>query len=687
MSCLFHRLWAIVASVSLLAVTSPSAAQHQVIDLNGDWYFALDPVDEGEQYGWNSVPENWDGMAPIASEKWDTVTVPHDFLSDPRYEWTGTVWYRKSIQVPDGGDEAVYRLQFERVATKCDVWVNGKKMGSHQGAYTPFELDISQVVRPGRYNHLAISVSNRREIGDIPGPRLATDSHNQIVAWLNYGGILAPARLAISSPVYVVNQKVDANPVLPEGSAELTITALLRNGSSKPKSVKVGCAVSRDGEPSKAIQNGIPQQIIEINAKDQVSVEFRCALAKENVDLWSPDTPELYISKISVASEGGKNHSRSNTFGIRTIEVKGTRLLLNGEQIRLAGANRVEGHPETGALEPPEIVDLDMGLMKRAHLEMHRLQHYPVSQQMLDWADRHGMLIVCEAPCWNLHPAELSDARYRSNFTAQFTEMIQSSWNHPSVIAWSVGNEYESWTAEGVDWTRTFAALAKQLDETRPTTFPAVNHAPGQDAPSLERRSMHWVDFISLNQYSSVDTAARNLDLIHQRWPNKPVMLTEFGRRIDQVSAEQRIQHFQGMLKVVRDREFVAGMSYWSFNDYRSRYPGTNANGYRPWGIVGPNREPRSLYYTMKQELAPAFIKIIQKEPLVVEVQARQEFPSMTLRNYLVRAIDSEAQQLGRTTVPTLKPGDSTLIELDVVGGARVQLVRPTGFVSTEIGI
>ena len=684
---MIHNRTAVTAIVCCLVVAGAATAGDVVVDLDATWNFALDPGEKGEHYGWNAVPEDWDGAHWLNVSGWDKVAVPHDYLSDPRYHWTGVAWYRKSVDTPDGGPGAVYRLQFDRIGSKCDVWVNGHHAGHHNGGYTPFEFDISDLVRRGRYNHVAIKVDNRRAVGDNPGPRMNAKPAAQLIPWLNFGGILRSTRLVVSPAVYVERQKVATTPTLPHGPAAVSIAAFVRNTSSAEQSITIGVELASDDDGDSIIAGDPPSRRVTVPPSASHVVEFQLSIGEDQVRLWSPDSPALYRSRIRVTANDDESgeHVHEDTFGIRSIDVRDGHFLLNGEPVRLAGANRAEGHPDFGGLEPSEVVDHDLGLMKRAHLELHRLQHYPPSRDVMDWADRNGMLVIVEAPSWGLGPTELSDERYRSNFKAQLTELIESNWNHPSVVAWSVGNEYQSWTAEGVDWTRTFDSVCKHLDSSRPTTFCALGYAPSSGSPVSERRSMHWVDFVCINFYTSGKHAGQVMDQIHERWPDKPILISEYGKRADQATEAQRIAHFHDTLTAVRSRDFVMGLSYWSFNDYRSQFPGTNVSGYRPWGIVGPDREPRELYSVMQSELAPADVKVVQQSPLRIEVSSRSDFPTMTLRDYRARLLDSSGETVEETGVPTLEPGESTTVEFAAANFSRVQLIRPTGFVCAEL--
>jgi beta-glucuronidase len=134
----------------------------------------------------------------------------------------------------------------------------------------------------------------------------------------------------------------------------------------------------------------------------------------------------------------------------------------------------------------------------------------------------------------------------------------------------------------------------------------------------------------------------------------------------------ERVKHLQNAMAAFRQCDFVIGASVWTFQDYRSRFPGTNANGYRPWGLVGPQREIRGMYAAWQEEFAPAVMERVGGT--TIKVTARNNFPSYTLRNYVVRC-NGQAVSLR-----TLAPGESQEISFDT-GAGEVELVKPGGFV------
>lgn len=672
------------------AAESPAIPSVAEVSLDGEWFFALDPLRRGEEHGWNLPPKGWSGDTPLSLKDWDRAITPHDYLSDPRYEWTGVAWYRRSFATPVLREGEVCRLRFGRVASKCEVWINGKKAGAHVGGYSPFELEVTRLLTAGAMNHVAVKVDNSWEIGDIPGPRMGDVPNHQMYVWRNYGGLLRSVSMVVSPAIFVANQKVETKRSSTTNGVEVTTTVFLRNGSTSSRSAKVKVAISGRGDSdgrAAPLAEAAPLEV-RVPAGGAATAVLTASLPESTVQLWSLDSPTMYDCCVTLSGDDvAVDHTHTADFGVRTIEVAPGGLLLNGESVRLAGANRVEGHPRFGGLEPAELVELDLRMMKDAHLELQRLQHYPPSEQMLDWADRNGMLIIAEAPCWGLTAPELSDGRYIENFRLQMTEMIQAAWNHPCIVGWSVGNEYHAWTPEGVEWTKMFVDLAHRLDPTRPTTYAALGYDISQPVASKEARSMHWVDFISVNLYSSGKGSGGALDRIHALWPQKPILVSEYGKRADQDSEAGRIKHFREMLAAARDRDFVMGLSYWSFNDYPSRYPGGDPTGHRPWGVVEADRKPRELYHVMRADLSPAVLSVVQASPLRVRVEARPDFPTMPLKGHTLEVSNAGGELIGSFKVPDLVPGDGRDVDCGTIAAGKVRLLSPLGFTRAELAV
>lgn len=673
--------------LSLLSASHAVFAAENSVSLDGAWYFALDPVHRGEALGWQNPPEDWDRGKPLTPHGWDEVNVPHCWSTDPRYADIQRVWYRRAFTLPASADPVVYRLQFGAVFHTCRVWINGQPAGGHAGGYLPFDLDITPFVTPGEANFIAVEVDNSWDLHTLPGARPGDDPSHQLYPWWNWGGLLRSVRVAVDAPVYVRNQRIVPT-LAAGGAATIDIHASVCNRAAQTHTVRLTADIA-DAHGA-TVARSAPLDI-EVAANSERTAQLQATIPAGDVHRWDLDHPNLYTATLRVTEPAGAapRSQRSDTFGIRTLTVRDAEFLLNDEPVRLAGANRVLDHPDYGGLEPDELVELDLRLLKDAHLELARLQHYPCSPAVLDWADRHGLLIVAEAASWGFPEEHLADPAVRERFRAQIREMIEAQWNHPCIVAWSVGNEYVSWSPEGVSWTKDMKAFVRELDDTRPVVFVGLGGVMKHDELPREQRSLHYSDILCINCYMNEGEMATLLDRVHAVWPDRPILITEYGKRFDRVEDErQRVEHFHNVLALVRQRPFICGLSYWTFNDYRSRYPGTNPSGYRPWGIVDPLRNPRAVYAAMKSALAPATLDVRREgDALRVRVTVGTTFSAYALRDCSVRLIDANGQTLAESPLPDVGLGGTQTVVLPdapSTPSASVVLVRPTGFVAAS---
>jgi beta-glucuronidase len=702
------------ASPQAPATAAAPGAERVRVSLEGAWRFALDPTKTGE-------PDRW--FSPELDEsRWDRVDVPHCWPIDPRYAYTGTAWYRRAFDAPADLQGRHARLEFDAVFARARVWVNGQLVGSHEGGYTPFGFDVTPHLIAGRPNTLAVAVDNSWSLTTIPGARPGADPTRRVYPWWDFGGIVRPVSLVLSSPIFITNQRIVATPDLASGRAAIESTIWVRNTSSSSSSVRVNLALARvEGdreEPLAAPQPRALQASVDVPAGETKSVTLRTVLPRERVRLWTLDKPVLHVARATLASAtaapttGAASDTLASTFGIRRFEVKDTQLLLNGQPIRLGGGNRASDHPRFGLIEPRDVVEADLKLMKAAGMELQRMIHYALPTTLLDAADRMGLLIIGEAGNWQLQPTQMDDEAMRADYRNQMRELVERDWNHPSVIAWSVGNEYPSDTPSGVRWTKDMAAFVRTLDASRPITF-ASYRADKPEVKRPEDEGSHYVDFVSINLYGRPAVIGERLDIIHGRWPNKPVFISEFGVRADKVKDErERETWFHDAIGQLRTRPYVAGASVWTFNDYRSRFPDTNPNGYRPWGLIDPDRKPRGAYRAVQEAFATIKLTSASLTPGAgriaarVDLEARPDFPSrvvtgMTLR---LRRAAADGEVLASTRIPDLAPGQRVTLALDAPAASAssaaasfapadarsryvVDVVRPDGSVMCSLAV
>jgi beta-glucuronidase len=519
-----------------------------------------------------------------------------------------------------------------------------------------------------------------------------------VYPWWDYGGIVRTPTFVVTPAVYIQKQRVTATPDVATGTAVLEATVWVRNTTGQAASSRLRLVLMRieDGREVPVIAPaGVWEAPAETRAGEVKSFTMRRTLPRDAVRLWGLDHPTLYRLRAELATDPARVDADVTTFGIRRFEVRGTELHLNGQRVRLGGANRASDDPKFGLIEPAEIVERDLKLMKAAGMELQRIIHYATPPALLDLADRLGLLIIGEAGNWQLKPAQLDSPAIRSDFQNQTREMIERDWNHPSVVAWSVGNEYESQTPAGVRWTKDMVAFVRSLDPTRPVTFASFK-ADRAEVMRPEDEGSHYVDFVSVNMYGPATAFAERLDLLHRRWPDKPVFISEFGVRADKVPEERdREAYFRDVMAVIRPRPFVAAASVWTFNDYRSRYPDTAPNGYRPWGLVDQHRVPRGAYRIVAEEFAAA--RVVAAAVSLLDgrfaanatVEARADFPARPMNGLTLRLRSADAARvIAERVVPELVPGQRVELVIDAPAGAAgaadsfsMELVRPDGSV------
>jgi len=614
----------------------------QVVSLDGDWTFAMDPMKKGEDMQWP--------LPGFPYEHFDKVQVPHCFSVDPRYQlYTGTAWYFRKFEAKPGARQF---LHFDAVYYRSKVFLNGEVVGEHEGGYTPFELEVTGRVK--EENYLAVEVDNGWDTATIPGAKTRvgyqSDNMGFFFPWINYGGIIRHVRLISRPAVFVRRVKVIAEPDLERHVAVVKIVVTPSDGSEG----MVNACIFKEGEARSIVcRSGAAGAVLSMG------------IPSKDLQLWDQDHPWLYKAVVTMGVD-----TFSTTFGVRRMQVQGTRLLLNGEPVRFGGANRPIDYPGFGSIDPPEVLEKDLGLMKSGCMEFSRIIHYPVSDEFLDWADRHGLMVIEEAGNWQMTPKQMTDTSMRRKFESQMREMVERDWNHPCVVAWSVGNEFQSQLPEGKGWVVDMSRYVRTMDTTRLITFASMMVARDIIKTPQDEAS-EYVDFISANMYGDY---LKRLQHIHAVYPDKPVFVSEFGIRTDGVKDESgRVEHLRQAMEAFRQSDFVIGASVWTFNDYLSRFPGTNPNGYRPWGLVAPDRTPRGMYFEWQEQFAPATLEFVGGK--VVRITARKDFPSYVLRDYVVRCGGQAV------AVPVLRPGESKDIQLTLPAGGAVELVKPGGFV------
>ncbi len=658
----------IVLTIGLLGIKEASAQNTDAdgaarISLNGDWYFKIDPNQEGESSAW--FADNID----ICS--WDSMAVPGNWDLENRYaDYVGKAWYRRRFRMPDNMKDKALRLVFESTSYYAKFWLNGKYLGKSQLGFLPRYFDIKSAIRYGEDNILAVEIDNTFKLGAL---------------W-NWGGIRRPVWIEITDPQRLDYQHITAVPDLKEGDASVNIKVKLENQSGTPKQVDLKYAVRYKGKTVREAW----QRNIRIGGHQEIIRLHNFKLSKKEVRLWDFDHPHLYESKVILYNKEGREiHSLKDRFGIRKIEIDGYALKLNGQVIRPVGFNLVPDDRTNGNTLPLWRIKQDVDMMKSLGANMARISHLALPEDFLDYLDRRGMLVFSEVSLWGKNRMVNADSLRPKKW---LEKLIKIQYNHPCIIGWSVGNEigYLNQNPGAMGYVQSAISHAKQLDSNRLAVY--VSHS----ASTQEKDPVKYADILLLNKYNNWGAQA---DQAHQYNPKKPVFYAEFGEHIVDEDPNKGIINASKMLNEMRGKEYLIGASLWTFNDYRSNYTGTGASENRAWGVVNAFRQPKRAFDTFKREFAPveklniAAIKDkedrIRQLDIIITPRSILGIPAYALKGYKViwQILDGRGKiaEGGLIKLPDMYPGGNPfstrlLLQNPLTNGdgkVKVSLVSP----------
>jgi beta-glucuronidase len=428
--------------------------------------------------------------------------------------------------------------------------------------------------------------------------------------------------------------------------------------------------------------------------------------------LWHFDDPALYRLEVELRdAKGTALDLHSDTFGVRTVEIRDRRLYLNGERVRLTGMTRHEESPWEGLAESAGTIRRDYDEMKGLQVTLTRPVHYPQHPDVLDYCDRNGILLIPEIPVWQFNEKQLSDPRVLALAKQMLREMVEQDGNHPSVFAWSVCNESETATAGGRAYVKTLRDFLKELDPDRFVTF-ADDGLPG--IKQAGDSASHMADFIMMNQYfgtwaGPADPFPEVLDRIGRMYPDKMLIISEFGAAgmfaPDLESADRlRSKIMRDQLALFARHDWIGGAIFWCYQDYKSHRnlrPGMD-KGQVEMGLVDEHRQRRPSFHLWRELNAPAKV-LLDWNPLTVYTapagfratisrKGADELPSYDLRGYRVaweaRDDDDGLVAKGEETLPDVGAARTVEGKWTAPSTKAVTLTfrihRPTGFLAYE---
>ena len=571
------------------------------------------------------------------------------------------------------------------------------EVGRHEGGFTAYSFDVTPQLRA--VNLLVVRLDNRAGMATIPGVA-ARGGSEAVYDWWPYGGLVRDVWLTSTGPAWVRRQSIRTEQ---DGGAGARVHDRIFLGSTLARGTGVTLRVTAFGPDNQVVARQVRRV-----ALDQGSSEVDVTLEVAHPQLWDLDHPNLY--RLSVALQGAHAvvlDENEATFGVRTLEIRGRHLLLNGERVRLTGMARHEDSPWEGLAETAGTMLHDLDDMKALHTNLSRPVHYPQNPFVLDYADRHGILLIPEIPVWQFSEAQLSDPRVLTLARQQMREMIEEAGNHPSIFGWSVANESALGTPGGIAYFRALRGLIREIDPGRPVSF-ADDGLYKLERP--EQSAALDADFLMMNEYfGSWHGAAAELgpalDTVDRLYPDKMVIISEMGfagvfARNSVEADRARMGVIREQLPVLAGRDWVGGVMLWCYQDYKSQrnlWPG-EVEGYVDHGLVDAFRQRRPSYEVWRELTSPARVVArwtggggqgaVPGFSIVVTPHTEGELPFYTLRDAQLRwsVVDEKGRGVvgGVRGVPELREGVSVtgVLPAGAAGGRyrlSVKLVGPMG--------
>jgi len=560
--------------------------------LNGQWHYLIDQQEMGYyDYRMRIWKDGFfknqhftqRGLVEYDFDLAPTMQIPSDWNTrDPHlYLYEGTVWFKKSFNIKKESDKR-YVIYFGAANYKSIVYVNGEKIGEHVGGYTPFNFDITSVIKDGE-NFVIVKVDNSRAKENIP---------TEICDWWNYGGITRDVSLAILPQKYVADYK-------------LTYSNDWKNDPRAKKGVISGYVQLNNKTAGEQVKLSIPELKLSLDLKTDANGRADFSF-NARPELWSPQSPKLYDVNFSY-----DDCNLSDEIGFRTIETEGKKILLNGKHIFLRGVSIHEEAPfGLGRANSADQARVLLSWAKDMGCNYVRLAHYPHNEHAVREAERMGIMVWSEIPVyWTIdwtNPETLANAKN------QLDEEITRDKNRANIVIWSVANETPHGDARDKFLT-SLVKYAREKDSTRLISM-AMEVTSADGLTNTLNDNMHkYVDVLSFNEYVGWYRASNELatKFVWNIPYDKPVIISEFGAaalqglhgdKRDRWTEEYQAETYRANLEMLDKIDGLSGMSPWILVDFRSprRHLTGIQNDYNRKGLISPEGIKKQAFSVMQ---------------------------------------------------------------------------------------
>ena len=587
----FFALICALAAEAKIGTQIGNVMARKTTSLNGQWNYIVDVQEEGyydyrmnvTRWGFfqNAKPQRPEDLIEYDFDKAPTMMVPGDWnTQDERlFFYEGTVWFKRSFDWHQTAGRRTL-LYFGAVNYEAHVYVNGQQAGHHVGGFTPFNMDVTELLKEGK-NVLIVKVDNKRRVENVP---------TLIFDWWNYGGITRDVCLIDVAETYIENYSLPLGPSQGK-KQQIAFSAKL----NKPVA-------------GQEVTLTIPE--LKVKGKfmtdDKGLINSQFQISKSKLKLWSPETPKRYRVEVSMNGE-----TLVDSIGFRSIETHGKQLLLNGKPIFLKGISIHEEKPNGGGrANSTSDAHTLLSWAKELGCNFVRLAHYPHNEYMVREAERMGIMVWSEIPCyWTI---AWKNAATFANAKQQVTDMILRDHNRANIIIWSIANETPH-SAERDKFLGNLAQYTRSMDSTRLISMAMEVTSASNYKNRLHDNMSKYVDVVSFNQYIGWYRDVNDAPKMVWEIPyDKPVIISEFGggakyglhgaknQRWTEEFQENLYKENVAMLDKI---DGLAGTTPWILKDFRS--PRRVLNGiqdyYNRKGLYSDKGEKKKAFYVLQE--------------------------------------------------------------------------------------
>ncbi|MGY1743026.1 MULTISPECIES: beta-glucuronidase [unclassified Blastococcus] len=573
----------------------------ELVNLDGLWRFGV---------AGRVQEEPWTGRLDTALE----APVPasyNDLFTDPAIrDHVGWAWYQRTVRVPRGWAGERVLLRFDAATHAGRVYVDDRLVAEHSGGYTPFEADVTDAVRAGEEFRLTVGVSNELTNITIPPGTITVDhagrrKQTYLHDFYNYAGLARSVWLYSRPATHVEDVTIRTGLDGAAGTVDYAVR------TSAPVDVRV--------------------RVLDAGGTEVASgTGTEGVLRIDGVTLWRPGAAYLYDLVVELVDGDAVVDSYTEPFGVRTVEVRGTQFLINGEPFYFTGFGKHEDTPVRGKGHDDAYLVHDFQLMEWTGANSFRTSHYPYAEEVLEFADRHGIVVIDETAAVGLNLAvqggltgippqpsfspETFGDETQAAHAQHLRELVARDKNHPSVVMWSIANEPSSNEDGAREYFEPLVQLTRELDPTRPVTYSVVMFAnPGND------QIADLFDVLSINRYygwyvfsGDLATAEHYLDMEMRAWVDKfgkPVMMSEYGA--DTMPGAHSVwdapwtEEYQAGLLDTYHRVFdridgFVGEHVWNFADFMTSNGIHRVEGNKK-GVFTRDRRPKAAAHALRR--------------------------------------------------------------------------------------